>query len=329
LAGIRQVDDHLQQCLAAEARLGDESARRARVDQVAVVEPLPARDQDDEGRARFPGEHLGDREAVEVRELDVEQDDIGVEVADCDEGAGAVGRLPDDLEAPAISSRRASDRRVRGRQRSAPAVSRAEPGSHCRPAPRGQPCARPGVSPLVRVIRCANARVGQFPPFLEEVMSRTVCHGLDVFRVGAAGAVAVVLLSACGGGSSDSGASAATASAGQSEGGAKATDGLADFCSQAAGIDERVDSALSDAEGDPSLTDAFRQIAADLRAIEPPAAIASDWNATAAGLDRMADAFGQVDLTDLDSLEALDQAEGDLTEVSGNVDQYLADECGT
>jgi hypothetical protein len=158
-------------------------------------------------------------------------------------------------------------------------------------------------------------------------MSRTVRHDLDVFRVGIGGAVVVVLLAACGGGSSEADAPEATA-AEQSEEGTAVPDGLAEFCSQAAGIDERVDSALSDVEGDPSLTDAFREIADDLRGIEAPAAIASDWNALAAGLDRMAEAFGQVDITDLDSLEVLEQAEGDLTEVSENVDQYLGDECG-
>jgi hypothetical protein len=159
-------------------------------------------------------------------------------------------------------------------------------------------------------------------------MSRTVGPDLDLFRIGVGGAVAVVLLAACGGGSSEGDTPVATHSAELSEDGTTAPDGLADFCARAAGIDERVDSALSDVEGDPSLTDAFRQIADDLRGIEAPAAIASDWSAMATGLDRMADAFGQVDVTDLDSLEVLDQAEGDLTEVSENVDQYLGDECG-
>jgi hypothetical protein len=153
-------------------------------------------------------------------------------------------------------------------------------------------------------------------------MSRTVRRTLDLVRIGVGGAAAVVLLAACGGG--DSGADSAATSA--AEGTAAGED--ADFCASAAGIDERVDTALSDAEGDPSLADAFREIADDLRGIEAPAAIAADWTALSAGLDRMAEAFGQVDISDLDSLEALDQAEGDLTTVSGTVDDYLSDECG-
>ena len=126
-------------------------------------------------------------------------------------------------------------------------------------------------------------------------MSRTV-RTLDLFRTGVAGAAAVVLLAACGGEGSEAGSATATPAAGQSEEATAAADGAADFCTQAAGIDQRVDSALSDLEGDdPSVTDAF------------------------AGID---------DITDLDSIEALDRAEGDLTTASSNVDAYLSDECG-
>ena len=159
-------------------------------------------------------------------------------------------------------------------------------------------------------------------------MSRTVRRTPDLFRVGVGGAAAVVLLVACGGGSSDDASATSSPAAEQSDDGTAAPAGTADFCSSAAGIDERVDSALAGIDGDPSLTDAFSEIADDLRGIDAPAAIASDWKAMVAGLDRMADAFAGMDITDLDSLEALDRAEGDLTEVSDNVDRYLSDECG-
>jgi hypothetical protein len=154
-------------------------------------------------------------------------------------------------------------------------------------------------------------------------MSRTV-RTVHRFRVGVGGAAAVVLLTACGGGGSDADP-ATTPAAEQGEEGTAAGE---DFCAQAAGIDERVDAALADGGDDPSLAEAFRGIAADLRGIEPPAAIASDWSALAAGLDRMADAVGQVDVTDLGSLEALEQAEGGMTEAGDRVDAYLGDECG-
>jgi ABC-type glycerol-3-phosphate transport system substrate-binding protein len=159
-------------------------------------------------------------------------------------------------------------------------------------------------------------------------MTRTVC--LAPIRVGVAGVAAAVLLAACGGGSPEADSATPTPAAEQSEEGTAASEGAEDFCAQAAGIDQRVDAALSDLEGDdPSVTDAFRQIATELRGIDAPDAIRSDWEAMAAGLDRMADAFAGVDsLTDLDSLEGLEQAEGDLTTASRNVDDYLADECG-
>ena len=115
-----------------------------------------------------------------------------------------------------------------------------------------------------------------------------------------------------------------------SEEGTAATEGAADFCTRAAGIDQRVDAALSDLEGDdPSVPDAFRSIATELRGIDAPDAISSDWEAMATGLDRMANAFADIDdITDLDSIESLDRAEGDLTAASTNVDNYLGDECG-
>jgi hypothetical protein len=154
-------------------------------------------------------------------------------------------------------------------------------------------------------------------------MSRTARPIPILVRAGVAAAAAAVLLTACGG---DDGG---TATGPAESTGAAAGDADSGFCSQAAGIDQRVDAALSDREGDDSsLPDAFRQIAVELRDIDAPAAIASDWAAMAAGLDRMADAFSDVDITDLDSLESLEAAEGGLTAASENVDAYLGDECG-
>jgi hypothetical protein len=159
-------------------------------------------------------------------------------------------------------------------------------------------------------------------------MSRSVRPTPNLYRAALAGAAAVVLLTACGGGGDVAGSPATTGAAGGDASGTSAS-GAGDFCDRAEGIDQRVDSALSDLEGDdPSVADAFRQIATELRGITAPAAIAPDWEAMTAGLDRMADAFADLDLTDLDSLESLDRAEGDLTAASTTVDDYLSDECG-
>lgn len=160
-------------------------------------------------------------------------------------------------------------------------------------------------------------------------MSRRVRRTVIACRASLAGAAAVVLLAACGG--VDSGAdSSATGSAAEPDAAeTTAGSGEADFCTQAAGIDERVDDALADLEGnDPSVAEAFRQIADELRAIKAPDEIATDWNALTSGLDRLSESFADFDVTDPESLAAMEQAEGDLSEASANVETYLRDECG-
>jgi hypothetical protein len=102
-----------------------------------------------------------------------------------------------------------------------------------------------------------------------------------------------------------------------------------EFCTQAKGIDQRVDSALNDLGDDvTSVPDGFRQIAVELRAIDAPAEISADWAEVAAGLDRIAAALADVDITDPSSLTALETVEGDLTNASARVDRYLSDQCG-
>lgn len=145
----------------------------------------------------------------------------------------------------------------------------------------------------------------------------------SLLRAGVGGAAAVLLLTACGGEDPEP-SSAATSAAEQGSAGEDATE----FCAQAGDIDARVDAALSDLEGDVSLADGFTRLAEELRGIQAPEAIVADWTALADGLDRVAAAVGTVDLTDLDSLEALDQAASGLDGPSDNVDRYLEDECG-
>lgn len=157
-------------------------------------------------------------------------------------------------------------------------------------------------------------------------MSRTARHPASRVRAFLAAAAAVGLLAACGGDDDPAADSAPTTSAAAEPGGGS---GDSAFCDAAAGIDQRVDSALSDLDDDdPSVEDAFRQIAVELREIEAPEAIADDWEALAGGLDRMADAFADLDITDSGSLAALDDAETELSEASSNVEDYLRDECG-
>ncbi|NEK56533.1 hypothetical protein GCU56_01415 [Geodermatophilus sabuli] len=169
-------------------------------------------------------------------------------------------------------------------------------------------------------------------PPSEVVVSPTSPRRGTPCRASLAGAVAVVLLTACGdGGDPDTPSSAAgdAPETGTTE--TAAPSGGADFCARAAELDTRIDAALSDADAegdDPSVPDAFRQIAEELRAIDPPGTIRSDWEALASGLDRMADAFADFDITDSESFQALDDAEGDLSTAGSNVETYLRDECG-
>jgi hypothetical protein len=163
-------------------------------------------------------------------------------------------------------------------------------------------------------------------------MSSTAHLTLTACRTGLAGAGAAVLLAACAGGdsSSDSAASgdaATDVATDAADTSAPAAD--SGFCTQAAGIDDRVDAAVSDVDGGgASIPEAFRRLAVELRAIEAPPSIAGDWETMAGGLDRMADAVADVDITDLSTLDALDAAEGDLSSASDHVETYLRDECG-
>jgi hypothetical protein len=143
---------------------------------------------------------------------------------------------------------------------------------------------------------------------------------------GGAGLALAVSLAGCGG-TGDGSATQAPETAAVAT--ATPAAAAADFCDQAAGIDERVDAALPGPDGgDPAIADAFRQLAVELRAIDAPEAIAPAWAGMSVGLDRMADAFAGADVTDLDSLAALDRAEQDLTAASSEVEDYLSDECG-
>ena len=82
-----------------EVALGDKAERAAGGDQPAVLPGVPARDKHDVEPA-VGGEKAGrDLESIDVRQLDVEQDELGVELLDEHERRRARFRLPDDVEA--------------------------------------------------------------------------------------------------------------------------------------------------------------------------------------------------------------------------------------
>ncbi|MGY1727970.1 hypothetical protein ACI79J_13460 [Geodermatophilus sp. SYSU D01062] len=147
-------------------------------------------------------------------------------------------------------------------------------------------------------------------------------------RAGVAAVLGVVLLASCSGddGGSGDGGSAADTPATSSP--AEDTAAGEDFCARAADLDQRVEDALAEVEGDASLPEVFRQLGDEMRDVDPPEEVAADWETMTAGLDRMADAVADLDLTDGDSVAALEEAGSGLDTASENVEAYLRDECG-
>ena len=153
-------------------------------------------------------------------------------------------------------------------------------------------------------------------------VARTAHRTLTVCRAGVAGAAAAGLLAACGG---DGGSSTDNAASSAADTSAAAS---GDFCDQAVNIDERVDGVLSELDDGSSVPEAIDAAAAELRAIEPPPAISDDWAALVDGLEQIGDALADFDITDPDSVAALDEIQSRLTTASTNVENYLQDECG-
>jgi hypothetical protein len=145
-------------------------------------------------------------------------------------------------------------------------------------------------------------------------------------------AAAVVLLTACSG--SDDASSSPTSRAttsGASETSAPAAD--SEFCTDAAAIQERVTTTFSDQSDLASLPQSMQETAVAVREVEPPAEIAADWAALAAGLDQIAAALSTVRLNDPNAVaaaqqELIDPLLAQFAGPSANVAAYLRDQCG-
>jgi hypothetical protein len=155
---------------------------------------------------------------------------------------------------------------------------------------------------------------------------------LTVCRNGLAVTAAAVLLTACGGSGDDeessSGSGETTSSA--SESSADAAD--SEFCTEAAAIQERVGSTFNDQSDLANLPQALTEAADEVRQVEPPAEIASDWAALADGIDQIAAAIGSVNFNDPNAAATFEQQvaplQQELAGASANVSSYLQDECG-
>src|SRR3954467_15341077 len=128
----------------------------------------------------------------------------------------------------------------------------------------------------------------------------TVCrHGLPVVA-------AVVLLTACGGsGNNDSASSSSKASSSASE--TKADAAGSEFCTKAAAVESNVSSAVTDQSDPASIKQALQNAVAQIRAIDPPSEISSDWTALADGVEQLAAAFSDVDLRDQGAVATFEQ----------------------
>lgn len=141
-------------------------------------------------------------------------------------------------------------------------------------------------------------------------------------------AAAVVLLTACGGSDEDSSASGSSES---SPSASETAEAASEFCTEASSVQERVSASFT--EADPtSLGQVLQEGVTEIRGIEPPAEIAADWAALADGLEQIAEAFADVDLSDPAAQQELGQKvtelQGPLDTASTNVENYLRDECG-
>jgi hypothetical protein len=153
-------------------------------------------------------------------------------------------------------------------------------------------------------------------------------RSLTACRTGVSVIAAVVLLSACGG--SDGKDASSSASSSSSKSSAPQADST--FCTEAASIQDRIDSTLNNQSDPTALPQALHEAAKEIRAIKPPAEIADDWAALAAGVDQIATAFGSIDINDPSALATFQQQIGqlqtDLATASSHVQAYLADQCG-
>jgi hypothetical protein len=158
---------------------------------------------------------------------------------------------------------------------------------------------------------------------------------LSLCRSGLAAAAAVVLLTACGG-SDEAPSASETSSPSTSSSASETTENSApqadsEFCTEAAAIQERISASFLGQTDQSNLGEIFQQASDEVRALEPPADLAADWEQFAAGIQAIADA-SNIDFTDQAAVAQWQQAVTQIQEQYGtafaNVESYLATECG-
>lgn len=156
---------------------------------------------------------------------------------------------------------------------------------------------------------------------------------LPTCRSGLSLAAAVVLLAACGGSDGDDTASSETRASTSSAAETTAEQADSEFCTRAEAAFEQIAPAFTGGGDDPAvLATALQQAADDVREIEPPTELESDWTALADGIEQFSQAFAAVDVDDPASQGELQQRSTEildqLSTSATNVQTYLATECG-
>jgi hypothetical protein len=151
-----------------------------------------------------------------------------------------------------------------------------------------------------------------------------------VYRTGVTVAAAVVLLTACGGSDKKNGASSSSASV--TSAAKTSTADTSEFCSSAATIQAKIVGALAGPGSGAGAAAALPSILTQIRGLQPPTAIASDWATISAGLEHFAASQAPVDPNDPGSAAAFQKKVVELETQLGpsltNVLTYLGSACG-
>jgi hypothetical protein len=151
----------------------------------------------------------------------------------------------------------------------------------------------------------------------------------NLIASGVSAAAAVLLMTACGGGSDDDSASSTTspASSSAAETSSAAPQADSEFCTKAADFGSSINSSF-DSNDPAQLTKGLQDAADGVRAIEPPAEIADDWNALADGLEKVSKTLDGADINDPKVAAQVQTDIQSLAEPSTNVQTYLQEQCG-
>jgi hypothetical protein len=153
---------------------------------------------------------------------------------------------------------------------------------------------------------------------------------LAACRAGLSGAAALALLTACGG-SDDTHSSTGGASTTTSASATTANASTSEFCTQAAAVQQRVGATFSGGSDPATLPKVLQEAATQIRAIDPPAELATDWTSFADGIEKIA-AAAKIDFNDQAAVATFQQKAGALQQQYGtafaHVESYLTDTCG-